>query len=325
MYETDMETGTTIAGHRADAHVPRTLVHKAADSEVLLSSVRPLADDRYAVWVRWPHDHLLYRRGTDGTRDSLVVVETLRQAGIYLSHRFHDVPMDHAFVLHGFSFQLDTPIRDTGDGSDVVFEITVCREAGNPRRFRMSCEARIRVGGRPAGRATMRWDAVAPRQYQTLRSRGIPVPRAAASAVHPPRPLTPQAVGRDREDAVVLADSPETDGGWQLVMDTRHPALFDHASDHVAGMVIVEAFRQAALVRTGHATPGSWAVTGIQMGFESFGELDARAVITAEPEGPDTFRLTARQGPRTLATARVTGSSTSPLGKLIAQAGVATC
>jgi 2-oxo-3-(phosphooxy)propyl 3-oxoalkanoate synthase len=327
MFNTDAASGTTTTGHHADAHVSRTLVHKAADREVLLSAAQPLAEDRFAVWVRWPHDHLLHGRGADGARDSLIVVETMRQAGIYLSHRFHDVPMDHAFVLHSFEFQLSAPIRDLGNGADVVLDITVQREPGRPDRFRLTSDADILVGGRSVGRAAMRWDALAPRQYAVVRHRCAGV-ASLADFTAPPvaaSPPAPAAVGRDRSDAVVLADCPEQSGGWRLLLDTGHPALFDHESDHVPGMVIVEAFRQAVLVEAAKDTPEGWGIRAMHTTFASFGELDQPVTVSAEPLGEGTFLATARQGERALATARVAGGSTSPLAALTAGAGAAAC
>ncbi|MFC7309324.1 ScbA/BarX family gamma-butyrolactone biosynthesis protein [Streptomyces monticola] len=344
MYDTDIAPDNELAGHCADAHVSRTLVHKAADREVLLSAAHPLADDRFAVWVRWPHDHLLHGRSADGARDSLIVVETMRQAGIYLSHRFHDVPMDHAFVLHSFDFHLSEPIRDLGNGADVVLDITVQREPGKPNRFRLTSDADILVGGRSVGRAAMRWDALAPRQYAVIRHRGAGVATLADFTEPPaaPQPLAPAAVGRDRDDAVLIADCPQDSGGWRLLLDTGHPALFDHASDHVPGMVIVEAFRQAVLVRaaqgaavsaaedaaarvTEGASGAAWGVRVMNTEFLMFGELDQPVTIFAEPTGPDAFLVSAQQGERVLARARVAGGTTSPLAALTAGMEAAAC
>ena len=327
MSDTDIAPGAKLAGHCADAHVPRALVHKAADREVLLSAVRPLTEDRFAVWGRWPHDHLLHHRDADGRRDPLVVVETMRQAGIYLSHRFHGVPTDHAFVLHGFDFQLDAPLRDRGDGADILFDVVVRRVPGNPRRFRLTSDADILVDGRSVGRASMRWDALPPAHYALVRSRSAAA--AAPFDVSDPtveaRALSPAAVGRDRDDAVLLADLDDSSAGWQLRPDTGHPALFDHESDHVPGMVLVEAFRQAALVRAGQDAPSAWAIHSMQTSFLSFGELGQPVTVTAEPDGPGAYLLAARQGPRALATALVAGGTTSPLGSLVARTGASAC
>lgn len=326
MYDTDIASGDTTARHCADAHVPRALVHKSADREVLLSAVRPLGEDRFAVRARWPHDHLLHHRAADGTRDSLVVVETMRQAGICLSHRFHGVPADHMFVLHGFDFHLDAPLRDNGDGADVCFDVTLRRVPGSPRRFRLTSEADVLVDGRRVGHASMRWDALPPAQYALVRSRSAAAaaPFDVTDLTAEARALTPAAVGRDRDDAVLLAGLGDPSAGWQLRTDTGHPALFDHGSDHIPGMVIVEGFRQAVLVRAAQNTPAAWAINSLQASFLAFGELGQPVTITAEPEGPGVYLLTARQGTRTLATALAAGAVSSA-GSLLARAGAAAC
>lgn len=333
MYEIDMAprapmaSGAGMVDHGGESHVPRTLVHKTADAEVLLLAVRPLGGDRYAVRGRWPDDHLLHHRDADGRRDSLVVVETMRQAGICLSHRFYNVPEGHAFVLHGFEFHLDAPLRDSGEGADVVFDVEVRRVPGSARRVRLEAEAAIVVGGRVVGRAAMRWDALPPAQYALVRSRSAAAaaPFDVIDPVVEARVLPPAAVGRDRDDAVLLADTGETSSGWRLRGETGHPALFDHGSDHVPGMVLVEAFRQACLVRAAQDDPGDWAIDSMQASFLAFGELGQPVTITAEPDGPGTYRLSAQQGPRTLATALVVGGTAARPDALMAGTGVAAC
>ncbi|MER5199874.1 ScbA/BarX family gamma-butyrolactone biosynthesis protein [Streptomyces sp. NPDC002755] len=326
MSDTDIVPGDTTARRCADAHVPRALVHKTADREVLLSAARPLGEDRFAVWARWPHDHLLHHRAADGTRDSLVIVETMRQAGICLSHRFHGVPADHAFVLHGFDFHLDAPLRDSGDGADVFFDVALRRVPGSPRRFRLTSEADLLVDGRTVGHASMRWDALPPAQYALVRSRSAAAaaPFDVTDLTVEARVLSPAAVGRDRGDAVLLASLGDASAGWQLRPDTGHPALFDHGSDHVPGMVIVEGFRQAVLVRAAQDAPGAWAINSLQTSFLSFGELGQPVTITAEPVDAGTYLLAARQGTRTLATALAAGAA-SPLGSLLAGSGAVAC
>ncbi|MFD6619935.1 ScbA/BarX family gamma-butyrolactone biosynthesis protein [Streptomyces albidoflavus] len=313
-----------------EVHVPRTMVHKTADDEVLLRSAARITADRFAVRLRWPEEHLLHHRRGDGARDSLIVAETMRQAGIYLSHRYHDVPADYAFVLHRFDFRLTEPVRDSGAGDDAVLDIQVVREPGNTRRFRMESAAWLVIGGRRVGRATMKWDAFAPRQYAVIRSRGGS-PEYDPSAVPAPaalRALPAALVGRDRADAVLLAEAPTEPGRWWLRMDTGHPALFDHASDHTPGMVIVEAFRQAVLALTAERSADADApyrtIRHLDVSFHAFGQLGLAVEIVAEPVGDDAFQLVARQGTRLLASARVAGCAggTGPAPVL---AGAAAC
>lgn len=306
--------------------VPRRMVHKSADHEVLLESATRIGEDRFAVGMHWPDNHLLHHRRADGTRDSLLVAETMRQSGIYLSHRFHDVPADYAFVLHRFDFQLNEPVRDREEGADAILDIQVRREPGNPNRFRMASFATLEIAGRRIGRAAMRWDAYAPRQYASIRRRGArpdteqPVTPASAGHIALPAAL----VGRDRDDAVLLADGPAASQGWRLLMDTGHPALFDHASDHVPGMVMVEAFRQAVLVRMAPQAAAGWMIRQMDTSFHRFGDLGLPVTITAEPVGEGAFQLVARQRTQPLATARVAGCA-DEAGPVPALAGAARC
>lgn len=339
-----VEPGLLVGRAAGGTRVPRALVHKAADAEVLLADIHPRGEGRFAVTAHWPHDHPLHHREADGSRDALVVVETLRQAGICLSHRFFDVPVDHPFILCGFEFDLDAPLCDRrpgGEDAEVVFDITVRCDRPRPGRVNMSAEATVLVDGRPVGRAGMDWIPLTPERYEAVRHRGAPtVPpsdaargdaagtdgrRGADEGVVLPAP----AVGRDRADAVLLAALPDDPGSWRLRMDTGHPALFDHASDHVPGMVLVEAFRQAALLSVNgsadpDAAPRGWFLGSMRTTFDAFGELGLPVTVTAtaDPESGG-FLTTATQAGRVLATARLTGASLPLLDPLPRKADTA--
>lgn len=64
---------------------------------------------------------------------------------------------------------------------------------------------------------------------------------------------------------------------WQLRLDTRHPVLFDHMVDHVPGMVLLEAARQAATATLGHAS----LPLAVTSQFQRYVELDAPCLIEA--------------------------------------------
>lgn len=306
------------SGSLQGAHVPRGMVHKTADREVFVAAAEQVAEDRFEVTARWPDDHLLYRAEEGGVRDSLVVVETFRQIGIHLSHRYYRVPTDHAFVLHGFEFELAEPLADRG--SPVVFDTSVRRAGTNPRRFRLSARTVIRVGGREVGCAEMSWDALSPTQYGVVRSRG-PVLKGGEETGDVLEALPAASVGRREESASVLATGPTQQAdSWLLRMDTSHPALFDHASDHVPGMVLAEAFRQAVHVSSRqNAEPKEplepLDLRAMNMSFDAFGELGHLVVITIAADADSgEFLATARQYDRVLATARLAvPRSTVPL------------
>ncbi len=295
---------------------------------MLLTDVRHLGQDRFAVAARWLRDdfitgnHLTGRGGFLGasggrTLDPVLLAETARQAAIHLSHCFHDIPFGHPFVLGEVAVDLDETLPPL---PDVVLETHCRRTVHNPRRAILELDATVWAAGLPAGRARVRWEAMEPRRYTVLRKRGAAQPPAAsASAVAgagDALPLTPAGVGLGRDrDVLVAADAGRPDRWW-LRLDGGHPVLFDHPSDHIPGMALVEAFRQAAgvaAVAQGALDPDRVRdVAALAVEFASFAEPAGPVAITAEPSGPGepyddavAFRLTATQGDRTLARARI--------------------
>jgi hypothetical protein len=67
---------------------------------------------------------------------------------------------------------------------------------------------------------------------------------------------------------------------WLLRADTRHPVLFEHAVDHVPGMVLIEAARQATAVALDrpHYLPVNLACE-----FARYTELAQPCTIEARP------------------------------------------
>ncbi len=94
--------------------------------------------------------------------------------------------------------------------------------------------------------------------------------------------------------------------------------LFDHESDHISGMALLEACRQAAtalaLPAPGSSAPRQCILTAATASYQTFGELNSPVTLTALPASCGhssasdmrMLQLTARQGGRTLITATVT-------------------
>nr|BFD87668.1 ScbA/BarX family gamma-butyrolactone biosynthesis protein [Streptomyces sp. Xyl84] len=273
--------------------VPRTLVHKTSSAEVLLTDAVRLDDDRFAVGARWPADHRLYRRSPDGESDPFFLIETVRQALIYVSHRFYDVPMDHPFVLRDLCVEPSfAGLPDTGsDALPVTLDVSFLRAPGHARRFGVELEAVLYAGGRVHGRARLSWEVLAPRSYQVLRRRNCPAPGDPSVPSDGLVPLPPMAVGHAHDRDVLLASDPDGQPGrWWLRMDRSHPVLFDHEGDHIPGVVLLESFRQAARVvaaqTAGHdPAPRLWRLASIAASYEAFGEYDRPVTVTARPWG----------------------------------------
>jgi 2-oxo-3-(phosphooxy)propyl 3-oxoalkanoate synthase len=136
------------------------------------------------------------------------------------------------------------------------------------------------------------YNCMAPAVYRKLRSGRA----TGGSCVELLLPERPGRVGRPMSDGVVLGRRVESTR-WQLRVDTTHPSLFDHPVDHVPGMLLMEAARQAALSVT---YPSSGLPLAMACGFQRFVELDEPCWITVDqvtdqPDGRRTIRIQATQ------------------------------
>ncbi|WOT40112.1 AfsA-related hotdog domain-containing protein [Streptomyces coeruleorubidus] len=92
-----------------------------------------------------------------------------------------------------------------------------------------------------------------------------------------------------------------------------HPSLFDHAQDHVPGMVLMEAGRQTALLTAEElfgAPAASWSLTGLEASFGAYAELDEPLTVigdghegAADAAGTVSVPVTFEQGGRGVARA----------------------
>ncbi|SEC79123.1 ScbA/BarX family gamma-butyrolactone biosynthesis protein [Streptomyces sp. TLI_105] len=289
-----------------DRTISRRFVHRASVTEVFLTDAAVAGADRFLVGAQLPRNHALYRPETTGQCDFMLLVETVRQAGIFLSHRYHDVPLGHHFIFKALSLRIGDPaaLRVGCGPLAVVLDVKVVTPAGgrNPRRFDARFDMVIEVGGRECARASAGVVVIDSVRYGRLRQRG----RVAETA--PVEPGTPAygTAADDVDDRHVLRSVPAAEERprpagareWRLHVDPTHPGYFEHPSDHVPGMLLLEAFRQAAREATGGA-----ALTSLDADFAVFGELAEAVAVEAAPTEDGRVRLSATQGGRVLATA----------------------
>lgn len=321
--------------------VARRLVHKAADSQVLLTDAHRVGRDRFLVAASWAPDHLLYYPGPSGAGDPTLLVESMRQAAIYLSHRFYRVPTEDVhFVLSRLSadFAPGGLPYDPGTELPVVMDISCARTTAKPGRFAMQLSVSLYLHGRWYGRADFRWAVLPQAKYDVLRRRNSP---EADGTAGPPAEraghamgdvtgdvmgdsfvLRPAAVGRRHQRDVLLAADPRLPADtWRLRLDRSHPVHFDHDCDHVPGMVLLEAMQQAAhaaYVREFGplARLAPRVLSSLDTEFRCFGELD-RPVDIVVGEMRDAgraragFEVSAVQGGRSLAGARFISAAPS--------------
>ncbi|MFF2060660.1 ScbA/BarX family gamma-butyrolactone biosynthesis protein [Streptomyces sp. NPDC058200] len=257
-------------GPRLTTTVPKEFVHRAAVAEVLLTGWRRTDDTRFAVTAQWPRLHSFFTP-VRGSHDPLLTAETIRQVGSLLAHAEFGTPLGHHFLMRDLSFTVEPrhlAIGGVPAGLELDVTCSQIRRRGSELAG-LRYEAVVHRDGQIVATGGASYVCATPAVYRRLRGE-----RASRSDVQPPPPLAapvpPQSVGRSTPFDVVLSPTGDAQT-WQLRVDTGHPILFDHPVDHIPGMVLLEAARQAAtsVLRTDACVPTSF--TGE---FPRFAELD---------------------------------------------------
>lgn len=265
--------------------VPRLLVHRVAVSEVFITDVQ-VADERTShIGAQWPRAHSFFGPKMR-LHDPMLLAETIRQATLAVAHRMFDVPHDAHFVLLELTYDVSERGLRLSSGPA---NITLVGRAIDIRKRKntvagMSLEYDCyRDGERVAG-GTIRWRCISAASYARVRGDHHNAPHTSATE---PMPVAPYLVGRHDESDVVLGASPLPDT-WLLRVDTGHPVMFDHMVDHVPGMMVVEAARQAAQLLTGR--PDMVPACGV-FTYARYIELDEPCIVRAEAHGDGVVRV----------------------------------
>jgi hypothetical protein len=276
--------------------VPKEFVHRAAVAEVMLTSWKRQDDTHFTVTAQWPRSHSFFTPSEGGLHDPLIVAETVRQVGALLAHAEYGVPLGRHFLMWALDIAVEPGGLLVGDAPaslELVVTATDVKCRGNSL-VQFGYEATILRDGVPAARGAASFSTATPAVYSRLRGRQD---LTRIRALPLTAPASPQSVGRISPVDVVLspADEPHR---WQLRVDTRHPVLFDHPVDHVPGMVLVEAARQAAVaVLERSSTP----LLRMSSSFKRYVELDEPCLIEATQLGcsaegtTESVRVTGRQ------------------------------
>jgi hypothetical protein len=279
---------TQLDYHRT---VSRKLVHKSAVSEVFLTDSERVSSDRFLIAAQWPRDHAVFQSGPGGLTDAMVIVETARQASILVFHEYYGVPLDVPFLVRSMEFRI-TDLDPLGGCAAGPQEVTLATDIELPsgvRGLRMPVLTRTVVhadGARPCATVTMSGEILDRRIYQRLgRSRGRSAP---PDHCPPPVAVRPAAVGRHRAaDIVLAAGRPGGRGRWRLRIDQNHPTFFDHGSDHVQAVLMLEALKQCGLLAVADRAPLAGGVlSAMRVGFHAYGEFGSDVELDAREAEP---------------------------------------
>lgn len=256
----------------------RTLVHKRFPENVLLTGIRACAEDHFICTGRIPTAHPLFNdAGRTPREDILFYTEVGRQASLAVTHAYLNVGLDEVFIFERSEAAITEAIWRLPSTADTVeIEIKV-RETVRRKNVvtRVIADHSMTVGGEHVFTGTGRWTIQSAAIFKRLR-RGS----AEASAPDAAQPRTAAVSNR-----VIAPLHANGDGamGSSLVVDTTHPFFFDHACDHVPGMLLLEGFAQMALgvcASSGAASP-RMAVMAYDADFTQFVECTAPTSLTA--------------------------------------------
>lgn len=268
----------TTATDRSDASAILGSIRKLETAEALVTGWRPSTSSEQYVTVRWPAAHGFYAL-PDGTYNPLLFTESVRQAALVITHTVFDIPLSHRLSWEYLKSTSD-PAALLRTGGDSTVELRM-RHTRIKRRAHGSIHLTTQVTavreGRDLGTAELRYSSHPPAIYDRLRGNHADARRAVAHAVPLSPALPPATVGRSTERDVVLSAG-RTPYHWQLRADTTHRILFDHAHDHIPGMVLLEAASQAAHTC---AAPRRVRPFGFEATFFRYVELDQPCWITA--------------------------------------------
>ncbi|MEV3931860.1 MULTISPECIES: ScbA/BarX family gamma-butyrolactone biosynthesis protein [unclassified Streptomyces] len=268
--------------------VPRQYVHRASVSEVLLTGWEQAPDspadgaESFVVRAQWPRGHSLFSQ-VAGYQDPMLLIESVRQIGSLLSHAEFGAPFGHQFLMWDMSFATTAEMLVAGPAPTELELHTVCSDVVRRGRTLSSMRYDVTAVVDGVALATGRagFSCTSPAVHRRLRG-----DRPTSTGYIPGRPIDPARVGRTGAGHVVLAEGDAEAGAnrWALRVDTTHPIFFDHPVDHVPGMVLLEAARQAAHASTGMADA---LVLALDSTFTRYAELDAPCLIEATPGRPD--------------------------------------
>jgi hypothetical protein len=265
--------------------VPRRFVHRASVAEVLITGfAADAAPDTFLLAAQWPRGHSFYRT-VRGLHDPLLFAESVRQAGLMVSHVGYNAPLTHSSIMRNLAFDVNAAaLACDGAPTNLILSAT-CRDVRFRKDtllgFQIVTVLRRGLSMEAVGVGTGEIQCVSQAAYKRLRGAAAQTPFTPPAVL--PEPVSPALVGKDIRADVVLTRT-EAENTWLLRADTNHPVLFDHPVDHVPGMVLIEAMRQGA-----HCAlyPRRSVMTRFASKFERYAELGTPTVVRAVPEGEE--------------------------------------
>ncbi|MFD5452073.1 ScbA/BarX family gamma-butyrolactone biosynthesis protein [Streptomyces sp. NPDC127100] len=298
---------------RLTTTVPKEYVHRASLAEVFLTGCTAQGNDQFSLTGQWPRTHALFNSPDGKSHDPLQVAETFRQAGMFLAHAELGVPLGQRFIMWNLTYTTN-PHHLTITNHPTDFDLhahctDITRRRGTATRMHM--QLTIHRAGHLLAHGNGTFSAIPPAVYQRLRNHHTPPTTPYNPTTHR-NPLPPTTIGRTTTTDVLLTPT-TTPHRYLLTPDHNHPILFDHTDDHLPGMVLLQAARQAANTTTPHTLTPTHATTH----FHHYSEHNQPTYIdithtTTHPNNTTTIHITGHQNNNTIFNTTINGPINTP-------------
>jgi hypothetical protein len=238
--------------------IPKGCVHRAVVGEVFLTGIKKIDNDRYVTAGYLPKSHIYFNdipyRKDKRSYDGILLLEICRQTSIYITHNFFSVPYSAKFIFDDAEFELiSNKLSYNGEQSHVIVDVHI-----SERKFRKSeingliFDMCVYIDGRIVANKKMNITWMDEKKWNKLRSFAISKKDEFAAIIEPAKA---NDVGRELQRNVVIGNLKSSDCKVisTLIADQTHPSIFDHPLDHIPGMLLIESYRQTALLALKHS------------------------------------------------------------------------
>jgi len=283
-----------------DRTIDRGLVHRDSIAEVLLTDLIKVGETDFLVAAQWPRSHRVYRPDRIGRHDPMLILESIRQAGLAVSHFGFGVGFDQQSLMRDVSFVLDQRTEPRALLRSTNIAITAgCRDVitrgGRLRGMTLDLSFAADDLHFATGGGTIRW--ISAQSYAALRARGgtrLDWDQLRWSTTAAPR--LPSAIRADADGLLAAESRPGP--RRRLVVPLDHPVYFDHALDHAPGMLLIDAAWQAEFEQRGDGA----RLVGCALDCPTFTELGVDTDIVLRRVSSDTTEFAVHQDGRSTAT-----------------------
>ncbi|MEV7192540.1 ScbA/BarX family gamma-butyrolactone biosynthesis protein [Streptomyces sp. NPDC093510] len=281
--DTTRTDGSPAQLPRLTTTVPAEYVHRAALAEVFLTDCEKTGESTFVLTGQWPRAHTFFSTPDGRHHDHLQACETLRQTGIYLAHAEFGIPLGHHFVMQDMTVTTRPEHLAIGTApTRLTLNTTLTRTRRSPN-FTISLTI-TNEHGDTLSTGYGHFTCISPAAYQRLRAANPTNPHPTDPTAHTldalrhiPTHQDPTTYGRVHPRDLVLAPTHQPHL-YRLNPDPAHPILFDHDGDHIPGMVLIEAARQATHP---HPDPANTHLTHTHTEFHHYVELITPCHVTS--------------------------------------------